>query len=57
MDPEKRLALYHEATVLANEEALMVWLVNLPNIWGASERLLWEPRVDAKLDVQSMSFK
>jgi peptide/nickel transport system substrate-binding protein len=54
-DPEARAAMYHEAIQIAFDEALYVYLLNINDVYGASERLVWEPRVDGKLLVDTMS--
>lgn len=54
-DPDQREAVYNEAVTLAYDNAYFVWLVNNQDIYGMSERLTWEPRVDAKLIVAEMS--
>ena len=47
----------HEAMQIAFDEALYVYLLNINDVYGASERLVWEPRVDAKLLANEMSVK
>jgi len=56
-DPEARAAMYHEAIQIAFDEALYVYLLNINDVYGASERLVWEPRVDGKLLASTMSMK
>ena len=56
-DPEARAAMYHEAIQIAFDEALYVYLLNINDVYGASERLVWEPRVDGKLLADTMSVK
>ena len=56
-DPAAREALYYEATQIAYDEALYVFLLNINDIYGASERLVWEPRVDGKLLVATMAVE
>lgn len=56
-DPAARAALYAEATQIAYDEAYFAFLLNINDIYGASERLVWEPRVDAKLLVSTMSVQ
>lgn len=53
-DEAQRLALYHEAVQIAHDGAYFVWLLNIEDIYGLSERLRWQPRVDAKLLVKEM---
>jgi len=55
LDPEARAAIYQEAVQIAYDEALFVWLVNNQDIYGLSENIEWQPRVDAKLLVSEMS--
>jgi peptide/nickel transport system substrate-binding protein len=54
-DPETRAGMYHEAIQIAFDEALYVFLLNINDVYGASERLAWEPRVDGKLLVNTMA--
>jgi peptide/nickel transport system substrate-binding protein len=54
-DPDARAAMYHEAIQIAFDEALYVYLLNINDVYGASERLVWEPRVDGKLLAGTMS--
>lgn len=54
-DPDARADLYNEALQIAYDEAYFVWLVNNEDIYGMSDRLEWQPRVDAKLLVKEMS--
>ncbi|HXF35805.1 MAG TPA: ABC transporter substrate-binding protein [Actinomycetota bacterium] len=53
-DPERRQELYAEATRIACEQAYFLFLLNINDTYGMSERLVWEPRVDAKLLVKEM---
>ena len=39
---------------IAHDGAYFVWLLNIEDIYGLSERLRWQPRVDAKLLVKEM---
>jgi peptide/nickel transport system substrate-binding protein len=55
-DPDERESLYNDAVQVAYDEAYFVWLVNNQDIYGMSEELSWEPRVDAKLLVKEMSL-
>jgi peptide/nickel transport system substrate-binding protein len=54
-DAAAREALYQEAVKLAYDEAYFVWLINNEDIYGLSERLQWEPRVDSKVLIKEMS--
>jgi peptide/nickel transport system substrate-binding protein len=56
-DVAAREALYHQATQIAFDEAYFAFLLNINDIYGASERLVWEPRVDAKLLVSTMAVQ
>lgn len=56
-DVSAREALYHEALRLAYEQAYFVFLLNINDIYGMSDRLDWQPRVDAKLMVSEMSIE
>lgn len=56
-DVSAREALYHEAIRHAYEQAYFVFLLNINDIYGMSERLDWQPRVDAKLLVSEMSVE
>ena len=56
-DAEARADLYHEAIQIAYDEALYVFLLNINDVYGASARLVWEPRVDGKLLVDTMSVE
>jgi len=48
-DVAKREAMYHQALQIAYDEAALVPLLNLKDIYGLSERLQWEPRLDGKI--------
>ena len=54
-DPAARDELYAQATQIACDDAYFAFLLNIEDIYGMSERLLWEPRVDAKLIVNEMA--
>jgi peptide/nickel transport system substrate-binding protein len=54
-DEDAREELYAQATERACDEAYFAFLLNIEDIYGMSERLEWEPRVDAKLIVSEMS--
>jgi peptide/nickel transport system substrate-binding protein len=56
-DMEKRESLYHEAVKLAYDQAYFVWLLNIEDIYGLSQRLEWPGRVDARLLVQEMTCR
>lgn len=56
-DLDARKGLYNQAVAFAHEQATHTWLLNINNVWGLSERLVWAPRVDGKMFVASMSVK
>jgi peptide/nickel transport system substrate-binding protein len=56
-DVDKRLEMYHEAVQLFNEDAGVLFLVNLENIYGLSDRLVWQPRLDGRILFAQMSLK
>ncbi len=56
-DEDDRSDLYAQITQMAYDNAYFVWLVNNYDLYGMSERLDWEPRVDAKLFVHEMALK
>lgn len=57
IDLDARQALYEQVVEYAHEEALLTFLLNINNIWGMSERLSWEPRVDGKMFVSTMTVE
>ncbi|MEM6739556.1 MAG: ABC transporter substrate-binding protein [Pseudomonadota bacterium] len=56
-DIDARQALYEEAVAFGHEEAILTFLLNINNIWGMSERLSWQPRVDGKMFVSTMTVE
>lgn len=54
-DVAARAALYAAVTQKAYDDAYLVPLLNLEDVYGFSSRLVWEPRIDAKLLVREMS--
>jgi peptide/nickel transport system substrate-binding protein len=54
-DVQKRENLYHQAVQRAYDQAYFVWLLNIEDIYGLSQRLDWPGRVDARLLVQEMT--
>lgn len=54
-DVKAREDLYHQAVQIAFDQAYFLFLLNIEDIYGMSERLQWTPRVDAKLLVSEMS--
>jgi peptide/nickel transport system substrate-binding protein len=55
-DVAKREEMYHKAIQITYDEAPVAPLVNLEDIYGLSERLQWEPRLDGKMLVYEMSL-
>lgn len=55
IDEGSRLQQYQQAGKLACDKAYFTFLLNIEDIYGMSERLTWQPRVDAKLIVSGMS--
>ncbi len=56
-DEQKRESLYHQAVELAHDQAYFVWLLNIEDIYGLSQRLVWPGRVDARLLVKEMRIQ
>lgn len=54
-DVDAREDLYHQATERACSDAYFAFLLNIADTYGASDRLSWEPRLDAKILVKEMS--
>lgn len=54
-DPVKREAIYAEVQQKIHDESYAVPLFNLQDIYGLSERMEWQPRVDAKLMISEMT--
>lgn len=55
-DEDARKELYAEITKKACDEAYFTFLLNIEDSYGMSERLEWEPRVDAKIIVNEMEL-
>lgn len=55
-DVDAREELYHEITERACDNSYFAFLLNIEDTYGMSERLQWEPRVDAKLIVNEMEL-
>ena len=55
-DVAKREEMYHKAIQIAYDEAAIVPLLNLANVYGLSERLQWKPRRDGKILAYEMSL-
>lgn len=56
-DVRKREDLYHQAVQQAYDQAYFVWLLNIEDIYGLSQRLVWPGRVDARLLVKEMQVQ
>jgi peptide/nickel transport system substrate-binding protein len=56
-DVAKREQMYHQIVETAHNEASHLYLLNVENIYGLSERLNWAPRRDGKLLYATMSIK
>jgi peptide/nickel transport system substrate-binding protein len=54
-DVGARESLYHQAVQKACDEAYFLFMLNINDVYGMSERLQWQPRVDAKLLVREMT--
>ena len=55
-DVDAREDLYHQITKKACDDAYFTFLLNIEDTYGMSERLSWEPRVDAKIIVNEMEL-
>jgi peptide/nickel transport system substrate-binding protein len=56
-DTARRKQLYNEAVKRAHDQAYFVWLLNIEDIYGVSDRLIWSGRVDAKILVSEMQVR
>jgi peptide/nickel transport system substrate-binding protein len=54
-DVAAREAIYHDVLQTGCDDAYFIFMLNINDIFGMSERLQWEPRVDSKLLVKEMS--
>ncbi|MEZ5174966.1 MAG: ABC transporter substrate-binding protein [Acidimicrobiia bacterium] len=54
-DPATRESLYNKAGERACDDAYFAFLVDIEDTYGATDRLVWDPRVDAKLLVKEMA--
>lgn len=52
-----RLQQFERVMSLAQEDVPLIPLFNVPDIWGVSEDLVWEPRLDGRLLACEMSFR
>jgi peptide/nickel transport system substrate-binding protein len=55
-DQAKRKALYDEIQQRIHDRNYAIPLFNLQDIYGLSERMVWQPRVDAKLKIIEMDL-
>lgn len=53
-DFNKRASMYHKAVKHTYDKAYFVWLLNIEDIYGVSDRVNWSGRVDAKILVSEM---
>ena len=56
-DVAKRTTLYNQACQRTFDQAFFVWLLNIEDIYGLSQRLVLPGRVDAKMLVGEMRLK
>lgn len=56
-DLNKRASMYHKAVKHTYDNAYFVWLLNIEDIYGVSDRVNWSGRVDAKILVSEMKIK
>ncbi|GMQ94440.1 MAG: ABC transporter substrate-binding protein [Acidimicrobiia bacterium] len=56
LDPVRRLQLYNDVLQKGYDEAMFVFLANQQDTYGASERLIWAPRVDGKILAKDMAL-
>ena len=56
-DPKKRVALLQQAGTIIMEEAPMVPLYNLADIYGSARNLIWKKRPDEKVLAWDMTIK
>ncbi len=55
-DVETREDMYHQAVQIIHDEAACIFLLNLDNIYGLSERMDWTPRLDGRIMVNEMTL-
>jgi peptide/nickel transport system substrate-binding protein len=53
---KKRDALYRQATKRARDQAYFTFLVNIADLYGTSKRLVWQPRQDSLLFLNTMAL-
>jgi peptide/nickel transport system substrate-binding protein len=54
-DPATREAMYHDILQKAYDLAYFAYLLEVKDVWGLSERVSWQPRVDAKILVEEIT--
>lgn len=55
-DEDKRLTDYNELEKIACDDASHIFLVNLDDMYGLSDRLDWQPRVDQRVFYKDMKL-
>ncbi|MDB5079261.1 MAG: transporter substrate-binding protein [Chloroflexi bacterium] len=55
-DVAKRTILYKDAMKISRDDAAMLFLVNISDIYGMTQRLDWKPRHDGKILVTEMKL-
>jgi len=55
-DLQKREEMYHKVIQIAYDDAALVPLLNLKDVYGLSEKLEWAPRLDGKMLVVEMKL-
>jgi len=48
--------MYHQAVQMIYDDAACIFLLNLDDIYGLSERVEWTPRVDGRILVKDMTL-
>jgi peptide/nickel transport system substrate-binding protein len=56
LDEDKRLTDYNELEKIACDDASHIFLVNLDDMYGLSDRLDWQPRVDQRVFYKDMQL-
>jgi len=56
-DAAAREDMYHQAVQIIHDEAACVFLLNLDDIYGLSQRLEWQPRIDGRILVKDMTLE
>jgi len=55
-DVAARQAMYQEAVQIIYDEAACIFLLNLDNIYGMADNLVWTPRLDGRIFVKDMTL-